>query len=132
PGHSEDLGRHAVAVADRSGTVIADSRLDVEPAVGLDHQKAVESDRPGAVGAHRDTDAADFRSVALAALQLAFVPPEHPGTLVERLLDECARDVLPDRVRASRWAERRLSHGCVDATHLYLVDPQLARRFRND
>ena len=44
PRHAEDLGRHAMAVADRPGSVIADPGLDVEAAIGLDHEQAVEPD----------------------------------------------------------------------------------------
>ena len=61
PGDAEDLGRHAVTVADRLGAVIADSGLDVQTPVRLDDEEAVEARGARAVRAHRDADATYLR-----------------------------------------------------------------------
>src|SRR6185295_18751932 len=115
-------------VADRTGAVIADAGLNVEHAIGLDHEQAVEPDRPGAIRADRDADAAHFRSLPLAALQLALVPTEHLRAFIQRLLDERARHVLPHRLRTGRRAERRLAFGRVETANGHLIDPEFARR----
>ena len=91
-------------VEHRFGAEIADARLDRHAAVGLDHEQAVESHRAGRVGADGDADAAHLRSVALAAPRLPLVPPEQLGALVERLLQERARRVVP---RAPARSARR-------------------------
>src|SRR5579862_3547594 len=120
-----------MAVAHRAGAVVADPRLHVEQAIWLDHEQPVETDGPGAVRADRHADAADLRSVAFAAQDLALVPPEQLGALVERLLDERARDVLPHGFRTRRWSEERLASGRVDAANRHLIEPELARRLGN-
>ena len=95
PGHAEELGRHAVAVADRSGPVIADPRLDVEPAVRLDHEsgRRTRPTRRCTCSPPRRRRAPSSRSACRSAL--ALVPPEQLGALVQRLLDERAGGVLP-------------------------------------
>ena len=73
-----------------------------------------------------------FDAVALAALRLALVPLEQLGALVERLLDERARHVLPRRLRTGRRAELRLALRRVDAADRHLIDAELARRLGDD
>src|SRR5678816_1001583 len=119
-----------MAIADRSGPVIPDPRLDIQLAIGLDHEQTVEPDGAGAVRAHRDANAAHLRAISLAALLLALVPLEQRGALVQRFLDERAGGVLPDRLGTGGRAKQCLSGRRIDAADLHLIDPELARRFR--
>src|SRR5262249_27473111 len=121
PRHANKFRRHTMTVADRPGAVIADPGLNVEPAIRFDHEQAVEADRPGGVRADRNADAANLGSVAFAALRLALIPLEYVGALVQRLLDERTRGVLPHGLRPPRRSEHRLSNRCIDAANLDLV-----------
>src|SRR5437762_12305606 len=78
-----------------------------------------------------NADAAHLRSAALAGIRLALVPPERLLALVERLDDECARQLLPLAVRLCR-TEDRAADGRVDLPDLDLIDAELLRRFRDE
>src|SRR5437773_770658 len=71
--------------------------------------------------------AACLRADALAAAGFPLLPLEQLGALVERLLEERARDVVLLPARIER-AERRLSFRRVDAMNRDLVDAELPRR----
>ena len=131
PWDVEQFSGHTVAIEHGLGAEIADTGLDVQPAVWLDHAQAVEASRAGDVAAHGDADAADFRTHTLPAPRFARFPVERLGAAVERLLDEGTGDerLLPARIRCSElgFAFRR-----IQLTNLDLIDPELARRFRED
>src|SRR3954451_7257708 len=111
-------------VEHRLGAEIADPRLDGHPSVRLDDQQAVEPDRPGGIGTETHADAAYLRSVLRTAAVLPRLPVEQLGALVERLLRERARDVLPCAA-CIRSAEGSLALRRVDLVHRQLIDPEL-------
>ena len=94
PRNAEHFSSHAVDVADRLGSEIADAGLDVESAVRLDDEKPVEPD-----GARRRNVLIEtptprtFVPFALAGARLSLVPLELLRAAVERFLDERAGGV---------------------------------------
>src|SRR4029077_19284768 len=118
----------AMHVEHRVRAEVADARLDLQAAVRLDDEQAVESDRAARVRAHGDADAA--RLVALATRggehRLARFPLELVAALVERFLHERARHVGRPAVgpRGSEW---RVARRRVDLPHLDLIEPELSR-----
>src|SRR6187549_3141611 len=100
---------------------IADARLDVQPAVGTQGHETVESDRPCTMRADRDANATHLRAAPLPRVGLPLVPPEGRFSLVQRFVDERAREALPLAVRLCR-TEHRTSHWRVDFADLDLID----------
>src|SRR3989442_8854782 len=93
---------------------VADARLHVELAIGLDRHQAVVADRAGSMLPYCDTDSAHLRPVACAGASLALLPLEQLGATIERLFDERARHV------AARAARIRRAVQCLS---LRRVDP---------
>src|SRR5438128_5275245 len=85
PGDAHHLGRHALAIGPGFSPEVADTGLDVHPAVRFDDEQAVEADRPGVVGADRHAAAAHLRALALTVSSLPLIPLEELRALVERL-----------------------------------------------
>src|SRR4029077_2554431 len=123
--------RHALAVGERFGAEVADSRMDAHPAVWRDDEKAVETYRDAAVRADAHADAAYIRPVALRATRNTFVPVEPRRTLVQRFLEETARHVAALASRIGR-PELPLSFLPFPLADGHLIDAQLARRFVDD
>src|SRR5688572_11104390 len=131
PRYADHLRRHALAVGERFGAEIADASMDAHPAVWRDDEEAVETYRAAAIGADADADAAHLRAAALRATRNAFVPVEPRRTLVQRFLEETARDVAALASSIGRPVFR-LSFRRVQLADRYLIDAQLARRFVDD
>ena len=111
-------------VVHRLRSEIADSRLDVEPAVGLDDEEPIEPDRATDVTAARYPNAARLRTAALRE-RFSLVPLEHLGPAVERFLEEGACGV--SLLARDQRSEFRFALGRVDVPDGYLIDPQLPR-----
>ena len=81
----------------------------------------------------RDADAAHLRCrracrcCALRSSHLNSSAPLSSASLTNALVD-----VLPLAASVRRWAERRLALRRVDAADRHLIDPELARRLRDD
>src|SRR5216683_2737594 len=120
-----------MTIAHRLGSEVANPRLDVHPAIGLDDEQPVVAGRSGNERARRDAVTANLRALTLAALRLALVPPEHLRAAIERLFDERASRVCPLTARVRR-TERRFAFRRVDPMDGDLVDAQLARGFREN
>src|SRR4029077_12836276 len=109
-----------------------DAGLEGDAAVRLDDEEAVEADRAARVGADRDADAARQTSLLLAAgRRLLRVPLEQPWSLVQRFLDEGARDVGLLAV-GQRGPERRMAGRGVDPADRHLIEAQLLGGLRED
>ena len=133
PRHADHFRGHAMRVAHRLRAEVADAGLDVHPAVGFDHEEAVEADRAGDERAHRHADAADLRALALPDPGRGFplVPLEELAAAIERLLDEGARGVCARALRR-RGPEHGLAFGRVDPPDRDLIDRELARGLREE
>src|SRR5437879_4300503 len=127
PGHADQLRNHAVYVVHRLGPEITDSRLDVEPAVGLDDEEPIEPDRATDVTAARYPNAARLRTASLRE-RFSLVPLEHLGPAVERFLEEGACGV--SLLACDQRSEFRFALGRIDAPDGDLIDLELARRLR--
>ena len=75
----------------RLGAEIADARLDVQAAVRLDHEQAVEAGRAGEERAGADAEAAHFGALGACRCALRSFHWNSVRAVVERLLDERAR-----------------------------------------
>src|SRR5918994_2341771 len=93
PRHADHFGRDALTVDHRLRAEVADPSLDIEMAVRLDDEQAVEASRPADESADGDTDATNLTAHTLAAVRLTNVPAEFEGAFVECLLQETARRV---------------------------------------
>ena len=127
PGHVEHLGRDALHIAERLGAEVADARVQAKPAIGQQHEQAIETGRARDKRADGHTGAAHLAALALAASGNACGPVELLRALVERLLDERARGVglLTACVRR---AELRLAFRRVDPADGDLIDAELPAR----
>src|SRR6516165_3059765 len=105
PRYIQHVGNHAVDVEQRVGAEIADARLNLNPAVGLDDEQTVEADRPAGKRTDGDTEATRLVPLLVAAVErrLLRIPLEGFAPFVERLLDERAGDIrlLPGRQRGT-------------------------------
>src|SRR4029453_15099134 len=107
---------------------VADTGLDVHPAIRLDDEQAVEADGARVLRADRDAAAAHFVALAHAASRFAFIPLEHLGALIKRLLDETTSGIGSIAACVS-GTELRLAGRRVDLADLDLVDAELAWGF---
>jgi len=132
PRHAENLGARAMYIHHRLGSEVADSRLEGDVAIGLDHEKPVESDGATNVTAERNADAANFRAYLflIRSTRDALIPFELFGATVERFFQECAGGILA--LSLYYWSQRRFALGAVDAADRYLVESKFARGFRDD
>ena len=99
PRHAHHLGGHALAIGERFSAEIADAGLDVHPAVRLDDEEAVETDR------------APLYELIATPLPRTFVPCRCPlralrsshlksfRALVQRFFHEAAGRSTPDALR---------------------------------
>ena len=93
PGHAEHFGDHAVHVADRLRSEIADAGLDVDPAIGLDDEQARRirwSRRQKQLDRHAHS--ANFRAAALRvrafrSFHLNCSAPRSSASLMNALVD---------------------------------------------
>src|SRR6516165_1453766 len=125
PGNVEHFGDDAMHVDDRVGAEVPDAGLDRQPAIGLDHEEAVEPDPAAEIPAHRDADAADLRSAPTLGAGLALLPLEELGTTVDGFLQERTGDVGPLALGA-RGTHLGLSSRSIDPTNRDLVEAELA------
>src|SRR6185295_20137212 len=78
PRHVEHLGRLSMHVERGVRSEVADPRLELEAAVRLDDEEAVEPDRAAGVRTDRHADATGFVALLLAAdRRFLGVPAEH-------------------------------------------------------
>src|SRR4030095_5822531 len=130
PRHAHHLGGNTLTIGERLRPEVADAGLDVHPAIRLDDEEAVEADRARVVRADRDAAAAHFVALAHAASRFAFIPLEHLGALIKRLLDETTSGIRSIAACVS-GTELRLAGRRVDLADLDLVDATLARTLRD-
>src|ERR1700689_2398647 len=76
------------------GAEVADPGLDINAAIGLDDEQAVEANRATRIAADGDADATNLGAVALAGAYFSLVPLELLGAAIERFLDKGAGCVL--------------------------------------
>src|ERR1017187_9132583 len=130
PRHAENLRTRAMYIHHRLGSKVADSRLEGDASIRLDDEKPVESDRASDVTTQRNANAANFRAFPLRSACDPLVPLELLRATVKCFFQECAGGILAFSLHY--WSQRRLALGAVDAADGYLVNSQLARRFRDD
>src|SRR5581483_6069236 len=101
PRYAQDFRRDAMAIADRFGAQIADTGLNVDLAIRLDHEQSIESNRAADEAAGGHSDATRLGAAALG-LRFAFVPTEGILAFIERFFNECAGGVKPFAVGQRR------------------------------
>src|SRR5207237_3225266 len=111
PRHAYELRNHAMNVMHRFGPEVANSRLDIDPAIRLDQEKSIEPYRAANVTTARYANPACFHSASLRKI-FPFVPLEHLGAAFQSFLEKSARGILLFPV--DQWPEFRLALGRVD------------------
>src|SRR5579863_9269213 len=69
PWHADEFSDNAMYIGPRFRSQIADPGLNVNPAVGLNHEKAVEARSAAGVTTDRDTHSSHLRTDPLAGLR---------------------------------------------------------------
>src|SRR5580704_5249185 len=114
----------------RFSSQVTDSGLEGDAAVRLYNEKPIEADRAADETTERDSDASHLRADPLRSPRHPVLPFELFGAAIEGFLDKRARCMLPRSI--NRSAEWRLAFGTVDTPDCHLVQPELARGFRDD
>src|SRR5205814_11926 len=126
----ENFRTRAVDVNHRLRSQVADSGLELDPAIGRDDQKSVKSDGAAYVTTKGYADAAYFRAHAFRAARHPLLPLELLRASIECVLEESAGRVL--QLALDRRTVLRLALGTVDAADGYLVQPEFACSFGDD
>ena len=127
PGNPHQLRGHPLGVAVVPRTQIAHARLDIQFPVRLDDQKTVKASGTPDKRTTGDAYAANLGAVALSACGGSFLPAEHCGAAIQRLLHEATGRVGPC-ASLRRRAEFRLTLGRIDLMNFHLIDAESARR----
>src|SRR5208337_1138893 len=124
------LGAHAVDIAHRFRSQIADAGLEADAAIGFDEEESVISDGAADVTTHRYANAADLGADSFRVARDSLLPVELLRTLVKRFLDERAGGIKP--LPAYFRPELCFSFRTVDTAEGHLIDTELAPGFCED
>src|ERR1700722_1757677 len=130
PGDAQNLRTCAVNVDHRLGSQIADSRLELDPALGRDDEQSIEAYRAADVTAKRYANSARFGSDPFGAASRSLAPIELFRSTLKRFLKKCASRVL--KFTLYRRPVLRLAFRTVHVADRDLVHAELSCRFRND
>src|SRR6266568_8813346 len=130
PRYSENFGSRAMYVDDRLCSQVADSGLEVHTAIRLDNEETIESDRAANITAERYADAAHLCADPLRRARDPLTPFELLCPAVEGFPEERACRIRP--LAFHFRPEWRLALRTIDSADGHLVEPEFARRFRDD
>src|SRR5208282_5937146 len=108
---------------------VADSGLDAHTAVRLDNEDPIEAGRATDVATQRHAHATHLRADPFRGARHPLAPFELLRPAIEGFLEERARRIRPLAFHLrSEW---RLALRAIDSARGHLIEPKLARSFRD-